>query len=116
MNKKELAAYCLTKKGAREDYPFGPDPLVIKVGSKMFALLSDHDGFDNIALKCDPETAYLLRQQYSAVKPGYHLNKQHWNTVVIDGTVPDDEIRDMIDHSYTIVVRKLTRAEKEQLG
>jgi predicted DNA-binding protein (MmcQ/YjbR family) len=116
MNKKELAAHCLTQTGAREDYPFGPDPLVIKVASKMFALISDEGGFDNIALKCEPETAYLLRQQYSAVKPGYHLNKQHWNTVVMDGTVPDDEIRAMIDHSYALVARKLTRAEKESLG
>lgn len=115
MNKQELAAYCLSKAGAREDYPFGPDPLVMKVASKMFALISDEGGLDNIALKCEPETAYLLRQQYAAVKPGYHLNKQHWNTVVMDGTVPDDEIRDMIDHSYELVFRKLTRAEKEAL-
>lgn len=116
MNSAELAAYCLSKKGAREDYPFGPEPLVVKVGSKMFALLSGGSEEASISLKCDPETAYLLRQQYAAVKPGYHLNKQHWNTVQIDGTMSDDVIREMIDDSYALVARKLTRAEKEQWG
>ncbi|PYI56525.1 MmcQ/YjbR family DNA-binding protein [Paenibacillus flagellatus] len=117
MNREELVAYALSKKGAREDYPFGPEPLVLKVGTKMFALIAeDAGGRPAISLKCEPETAYLLRQQYEAVKPGYHLNKQHWNTVTIDGTVPDGDIRGMIDESYALVARKLTRAEKEQLG
>lgn len=116
MNKAELTAYCMTKPGAREDYPFGPDPLVIKVASKMFALLSEEDGFDNIALKCEPEWAELLRLQYDAVKPGYHLNKRHWNTVVMDGSIPEDELRAMIDHSYQLVASKLTRAEKAELA
>lgn len=115
MNYSGLAAYCLSKHGAREDYPFGPEPLVMKIGPKMFALLSAGDE-PSISLKCDPETAYLLRQQYAAVKPGYHLNKQHWNTVVIDGTVPDEELRGMIDDSYALVARSLTKAEKERLG
>lgn len=116
MNKSGLAAYCLSEQGVREDYPFGPDPLVMKVGSKMFALISGTDESPAISLKCDPETAYLLRQQYAAVTPGYHLNKQHWNSVSVDGTVPDEELRGMIDESYALVARKLTKAEKEQLG
>lgn len=117
MNMSGLAAYCLTQPGARKDYPFGPEPLVMKVGPKMFALLSvGEGGRPSISLKCDPELAYLLRQQYAAVKPGYHLNKQHWNTVVIDGTVPDEELRGMIDDSYALVARSLTKAEKEKLG
>lgn len=114
--KSELAAYCLTKKGAWEDYPFGPDLLVMKVGSKLFAILSEEAGGARIALKCDPELAELLRLQYEAVRPGYHLNKRHWNTVVLDGTIPDDELCGMIDHSYMLVSSKLTRAEKEKLA
>ncbi|GAA3400198.1 MmcQ/YjbR family DNA-binding protein [Paenibacillus hodogayensis] len=116
MDYKELTAYCLSKTGAYEDYPFGPDPLVMKVASKIFAFFSVVDGWIHIALKCEPEAAELLRLEYAAVKPGYHLNKRHWNTVVIDGTIPAEELRGMIDHSYTLVVRKLTRAEKERIG
>lgn len=116
MTKAELVRYCLSKRGAREDYPFGPDPLVMKVGPKMFALISGEEEQAAVSLKCDPETAYLLRQQYAAVKPGYHLNKQHWNSVALDGSIPDDEVRAMIDESYALVARKLTKAEKERLG
>ncbi|MEF3303501.1 MmcQ/YjbR family DNA-binding protein [Paenibacillus sp. GYB003] len=116
MTKAELVRYCLSKKGVREDYPFGPEPLVLKVGSKMFALVADDPGRLVVSLKCEPELAYLLRQQYEAVKPGYHLNKRHWNSVEVDGTIPEDELFGMIDVSYALVARKLTRAEKERLG
>jgi predicted DNA-binding protein (MmcQ/YjbR family) len=77
----------------------------------MFALIAK----DRISLKCEPFTAELLRKQFQSVTPGYHLNKQHWNTVIIDGTVPDDEIRWMINHSYDLVFKSLTKAEKEQI-
>lgn len=110
-----LKEYCLAKKGARPDHPFGPQPLVIKVGSKMFALLGISNGVAFISLKCDPFLAESLRQQYPAVKPGYYLNKTHWNTIHIDGTISEEELKSMIDHSYELVYKKLTRAEKEAL-
>ena len=116
MIREEIVRYCLAKQGAREDYPFGPDPLVVKVGSKMFALLSAPGQPVHISLKCEPEIAYLLRQQYPAVKPGYHMNKQHWNTVACDGSVPDEELRWMIDQSYALVARSLKKAEAKELG
>lgn len=115
MNKQELIRYCLTRTGAFEDFPFGPEPSVMKVGGKMFALISE-DGAASISLKCDPFEADLLRAQYEAVKPGYHLNKRHWNTVTVDGSVPEQELLDMIDQSYGLVVRSLTKAEREKLG
>ncbi|WP_274364779.1 MmcQ/YjbR family DNA-binding protein [Paenibacillus thermotolerans] len=112
----ELAQYCLSRKGAQEDYPFGPRPLVIKVGGKMFALLSTEADGVHISLKCEPDMADLLRRQYATVLPGYHLNKRHWNTVIVDGSVPDEELKWMIDHSYAMVVKGLTRTEREKLG
>jgi predicted DNA-binding protein (MmcQ/YjbR family) len=111
----DLRQYCLNKPGAYEDYPFGPEPAVFKVGSKMFALLNETVGQAVISLKCDPGLSDLFRQQYAAVQPGYHLNKKHWNTVVLDGTVPDSEILWMIDHSYELVVKSLPKTERERL-
>jgi predicted DNA-binding protein (MmcQ/YjbR family) len=113
MNLKILTEYCLSKPGAREDYPFGPDPLVMKVGSKMFALMAtSSDGCEMISLKCDPFLAESLRQQHKSVVPGYHLNKTHWNTVLLDGTIPDEDIFSMVDHSYELVFKSLKKAEK----
>ncbi|WP_240041428.1 MmcQ/YjbR family DNA-binding protein [Paenibacillus ginsengarvi] len=116
LTRTELLQICLAKRGAREDYPFGPEPLVMKVGSKMFALISGGERQAVISLKCEPEAAYLLRQMYEAVKPGYHLNKQHWNSVEMNGTIPSDEVRGMIDDSYALVAKRLTKAEKAELG
>lgn len=101
--------YCLLKTGAYIDHPFGPKPTVIKVSSKMFAIINSSS---EISLKCDPYLAESLRQQYKDVKPGYHLSKKNWNTVRIDGDVPEKEILWMIDHSYDLVFNKLTKAEK----
>jgi len=115
MNHQAIIEYCLSKKGASEDHPFGPDPLVIKVSSKMFALLSDTNGTMNISLKCDPYLAESLRQQYLAIAPGYHLNKSHWNTITLDGSISDEELKDMIDHSYELVFKGLKKAERESL-
>lgn len=117
MNSKEqLAQYCLMHRGAVEDYPFGPEPLVMKVEGKMFALIGVNDGIANISLKCEPHMAELLRMQYEAVKPGYHLNKKHWNTVTIDGTVPTAELAAMIDQSYDLVAKSLTKAQRAKLA
>lgn len=92
MDLKEVMDYCLSKLGAFEDHPFGPEPIVIKVVSKMFAIISDKNGFISISLKCDPMLAQSLRQQYPSVKPGYHLAKEHWNTAVLDDSIPVSEI------------------------
>lgn len=109
-----ILEYCLSKKGAAEDYPFGPSPLVVKVGGKMFALLTKGDGTVSISLKCDPVIAVNLREQNEAVKPGYHLNKKHWNTVLLDGTIGQDELFAMVDHSYELVVRGLPKLKRPQ--
>jgi predicted DNA-binding protein (MmcQ/YjbR family) len=103
MDLEQLREYTLSKPDAEETQPFGPDNLVYKVNGKMFLLTS----FDSIPLqfnvKCDPELALELREQYAAVIPGYHMNKKHWNTVVIDGSISNKELQKMIDHSYELV-------------
>lgn len=111
-----LKDYFLTKSGAFEDYPFGPEPVTFKVQSKMFGLLANKDGKVFISLKCDPFVAQNLREQYASVTPGYHLNKEHWNTVHMDGTISDSEIFWMIDHSYELVIKNLKRDEKSKLN
>ncbi|WP_442604548.1 MmcQ/YjbR family DNA-binding protein [Paenibacillus sp. KN14-4R] len=88
----------------------------MKVGGKMFAILAEREGGVHISLKCEPEMADLLRMQYASVTPGYHLNKRHWNTVKADGDVPEEELKSMIDHSYRLVVKGLTKAEREKLA
>ncbi len=106
----------LEKPGAVEETPFGPEALVYKVGGKMFALIGWVNAPLTITLKCDPDEALFLRELFSAVKPGYYMNKQHWNTVTLDGSVPADDVRYMIDQSYRLVYQKLparTRAAIE---
>lgn len=115
MDSKPLFTYCLNKEGAIEDYPFGPDVIVMKVMGKMFALLSRREGLVNLSLKCDPNYAELLRQQHVSILPGYHLNKRHWNTLLLDGSIPEKEIRGLIDHSYDLVVKSLTREKRAML-
>lgn len=100
------------KPDAAETYPFGPDVMVFKVQGKIFALLAHRDQPLRLSLKCDPAYAVFLRDTYPAVQPGYHLNKQHWNTVTLDGSVPDDEVRQMIDESYRLVAPKRPRRSR----
>ncbi len=100
---------CLTKPGAVEETPFGPDNLVFKVGGKMFALASLDEVPPRVNLKCDPERALDLRDRYESVQPGYHMNKRHWNTVEFTGEVPDAELRRMIDDSYELVAKSLPK-------
>jgi predicted DNA-binding protein (MmcQ/YjbR family) len=95
--------------------PFGPDALVFKVLDKMFALVAWQDDPLTITLKADPVDALILRKQYSAIRPGYHMHKTHWNTITLNGSIPDDEIRLMIDESYDLVVRGMTRAKQKQM-
>jgi predicted DNA-binding protein (MmcQ/YjbR family) len=115
MEYDSLIAYLDRKPGAKRDMPFGQDALVFKVLDKMFALVAWQKEPLTISLKVDPLDAVILRQQYSAIKPGYHLNKKHWNTVTLDSSIPDKEITWMIDQSYTLVVAGMTRAKQRQL-
>ena len=110
MDLAELREYCLTKPGATEGTPFGPDVLVFKVGGKMFALAALDDVPTRMNLKCDPDLALDLRDRYEQVRPGYHMNKKHWNTVEIEGGIPNIELRKMIDHSYELVIKGLPKA------
>jgi predicted DNA-binding protein (MmcQ/YjbR family) len=102
MNIESLREYCISKAGVTESFPFGDDTLVFKVNGKIFAL-ANLDGDLSVNLKCDPSLALELRERYPSVIPGYHMNKKHWNTVQIDGSVPDKEIFEWIDHSYDLV-------------
>ena len=115
MELEELKSYLLAKNGVSEEVPFGPGTWVYKVQGKMFALVPWDANPLTIALKCDPIRAIELRTVYSAVTGGYHLNKRHWNTVVIDGSIPLAEIHWMIDHSYELVVKGLPRRLKDEL-
>ena len=108
----DLRNYLLGKPEAQEDFPFGPEAAVFKIQGKMFALLVERAGVASINLKCDPEQAIGLRDLFRAVTPGYHMNKRHWNTVRDDGSVPAGELQRMVDHSYALVVRGLTRAQR----
>ncbi len=112
MNFDALRDYLLKKPGASEDFPFDTVTLVIKVGGKMFALTNITADPLRINLKCDPIKADFLRQHYPAVLPGYHMNKRHWNTVVLDGSIPEAEILSMIDESYDLVVQGLSKAKR----
>lgn len=111
-----IRKYVNAKKGVTEERPFGPDVLVHKVLGKMFTILPEDAENLSISLKCDPDEALALRDMYTAVQPGYHLNKKHWNTVTINGSIPDDEIWRMIDSSYNLVVKKnLQKADRARL-
>lgn len=115
MNIEEFRDYCIAKKGVTESFPFDDTTLVMKVLDKMFALCSLEKSF-SINLKCDPERAIELREQYPAVQPGYHMNKKHWNTVYIDGSVDISVLKSWIDHSYDLVVSKMTKAKQKELN
>lgn len=114
MNREQLKTYVLGKKGSEETFPFGDQAAVFKVLGKMFALIPVDNPL-SISLKCDPDFAEVLRDTYDAVTPGYHLNKRHWNTIMIDGSIPDDEIEEMVDNSYKLVVAKMTRKDQKRL-
>ena len=112
----EVIAVCSAKPGSVEDYPFGDEVAVFKVAGKMFALMTMGPAPGSVSLKCDPDLAVSLRRRYAAITAGYHLSKRHWNTVTLDGSVPEDELLDLIDHSYELVVARLPRAERDKLN
>ena len=115
MDREGMLAYLGGRPGSVEDYPFGDDVAVFKVGGRVFALcgLSGQPG--SVSLKCDPTLAEALRDRYPAVRPGYHLNKRHWNTIELDGSVPADELAELVDHSWELVVAKLPRRDRDAL-
>jgi predicted DNA-binding protein (MmcQ/YjbR family) len=116
MNPADLRDHCLSFAGAEETFPFGPRTSVFKVAAKMFALSQLGADSLRVSVKCEPELAEALREAYPAVIPGYHLNKRHWNTVIVDGSLPDQAIRDMIEDSYDLVVGSLPSARRRALG
>ena len=112
MNLETYYKYCLSKKGVTEHFPFDEDTLVFKVGGKMFALsslLQWEKGAPSLNLKCDPERAQELRAEYDAIQPGYHMSKIHWNTIAVNQDVPDALLKELIDHSYGLVFKSLTK-------
>jgi predicted DNA-binding protein (MmcQ/YjbR family) len=110
-----LRDYCITKPGVTEGFPFGEDTLVFKVGGKLFLLigLSEANRFN---VKCDPELAVEMRERYTEVQPGYHMNKQHWNTVFMDGGLTQKQLCEMIDHSYLLVFKSLPKKVQDELS
>ncbi len=116
MNIETLRAYCLKKKAVTEECPFGPDTLVFKVKGKVFLLTSlDTEGLQ-FNVKCDPDKAVDLRDRYDTIQPGYHMNKKRWNTVIVDGSISTQLLKEMIDHSYDLVVQSLPKKDREELG
>jgi predicted DNA-binding protein (MmcQ/YjbR family) len=112
----ELRRWCLAQAGAVEDFPFGPETSVFKVGGKVFAISALGRTPLEVSVKCEPELALDLRASYTAIRPGYHLNKRHWNTLTLDRSLPDQLVRDLVEDSYDLVVSALPRRTREQLA
>ncbi|MEJ2510130.1 MAG: MmcQ/YjbR family DNA-binding protein [Anaerolineales bacterium] len=110
-----IKAYCLAKPGSSAGYPFGEGTLVFKVLDRMYALCSEDEQPLRINLKCDPDDALALRAQYSAIIPGYHMNKKHWNSLIMDGSLQDSLVFELIDHSYQLVISKMSQAKQRKL-
>jgi predicted DNA-binding protein (MmcQ/YjbR family) len=115
MDIESLWEYCISKPFSEESFPFDQEHVVFKVKGKMFALFNVEQ-FKSINLKCDPERAIELREQFSAVQPGYHMNKKHWNTVVVNDDLSDKEVLKLIDHSYELVVKSLPKKIQNELS
>lgn len=116
MNIEQFRSYCLSKKHVTEAFPFDDVTLVFKVAGKMFALTSLNTKPTTANLKCDPEKAIQLREEYSEIIEGYHMSKKHWNTVTIEGNLSTKLIEELIDHSYNLVVKGLTKKLQKELG
>jgi predicted DNA-binding protein (MmcQ/YjbR family) len=116
MDANALRAWCLEQPGAIEDFPFGPEHSVFKVGGKIFAISALEREPLEVSVKCEPELAVALRNSYPAIRPGYHLNKRHWNTVTLDGSLPDRIVRDLVEDSYDLIASALPKRVRKQLG
>lgn len=114
MNGEDIRKYCLQKSEVTESLPFNNTALVFKVNNKMFLIL-DLESEPRISVKCDPETAIDLRERFSSVIPGYHLNKQQWNTIYIDGSIKDELIYQWIDDSYRLIIEKMSKHDRQRL-
>jgi predicted DNA-binding protein (MmcQ/YjbR family) len=114
MDLETYREYCLSKPGVTEGFPFDEETLVFKVMNKIFAL-ANISSFDAVNLKCDPDLALELREQFPAVTPGYHMNKKHWNTVGLDGSISFRQLKEWTDHSYELVVKSLSKKEREAM-
>lgn len=115
MNIEEFRAYCLSKKGVEETFPFGEETLVFKVMGKVFALTGLDAAEFSVNLKCDPDWALELREEYPEISPGYHMNKKHWNTVLFEGDLDEELLRKLVDHSYELVVQGLPKKDRALL-
>ena len=115
MNIETLREYCLSKKAVTEDFPFGEDTLVFMVLNKIFLLVSLSSNPLQFNAKCDPDKAIELRDQYDVVQPGYHMNKKHWNTIIMNGSLSNAQLKEMIDDSYNLIVQSLPKKERENL-
>jgi len=115
MNIETLREYCLSKKAVTEDFPFGEDTLVFRVLNKIFLLISLSSNPLQFNAKCDPDKAIELRDQYDVVQPGYHMNKKHWNTIIMNGSLSNAQLKEMIDDSYNLIVQSLPKKERENL-
>ncbi|MDG2431053.1 MmcQ/YjbR family DNA-binding protein [Flavobacterium sp.] len=119
MNLELFYEYCLSKQGVTEHFPFDEDTIVFKVGGKMFALSSLkkwEEGTPSVNLKCDPDRGEELRAQYDDIVPGWHMSKVHWNTVKINNDLPDNMVKELIDHSYELVFKSLTKKMREEMS
>jgi predicted DNA-binding protein (MmcQ/YjbR family) len=115
MNFQQARSYCLELLGTEEDFPFGPDIYVYKIKGKIFAILGTEQNEGRLNLKCDPSEALALRDIFPAISPGYHMNKKHWNTLRLNGTVPEQEIKRQIDQSRFLVVQSLPKMQRQAL-
>lgn len=116
MDASKLRGYCLSFNGARETFPFGPNTSVFKVAERMFALSQLAASSLRVSLKCDPPLAQALREAHAEVLPGYHLNKRHWNTVIVDGSLPEHMVKNLIEDSYDLVVAQLPVFRRQELA
>ena len=114
MNVEEFRDYCLGKKKVTEEFPFDETTLVFKVAGKVFAITGLDDPEFKVNLKCDPDRSQLLREEYESIRPGWHMNKKHWNTVHVDGSFPDKLFLELVDHSYELVVKGLPKKLRDQ--
>ena len=115
MNVEQIREYCLSKKGVTEDFPFDEVTLVLQVMGKMFALVSLEEIPLRLNLKCEPEQAVELTEKYESVLPGYHMNKKHWNSIIVDGSIHSNEIKNWMDDSYKLVVQGLKKSDRDKL-
>lgn len=116
MNIEEYRDYCLSKKYVTECFPFDETTLVFKVAEKMFALCAINRMPTQVNLKCDPERSILLREEHEDVIAGFHMSKKHWNTIMIEGNISNEFIKELIDHSYDLVVKGMTKKKQKELG